>query len=157
MDTFKAYTSFRILPGNWIFINCSTRCSESLFTWINCSTVSKLSRSCSLSSSCIANPSSTLLTSGDLSDWREDCRESKEPTGDFGELTAGLPDAFTSFVTIFGVLGGVVCGESDALLADSLVSALLTVLDLWNGDAMVVAAVDTRSTGKAITFLNAIK
>jgi hypothetical protein len=31
------------------------------------------------------------------------------------------------------------------------------MLPLWNGDAMVVAAVETRSTGSANTFLNAVK
>lgn len=150
----KTYMSVRIRPGKPILMNRSTRRSESLLTCISCNTVSRLKRSWSISNSCNAVLKSILRISGDLSEWR-DCTE---PAGDFGDNGLPLPFSIATLVTTFGVEGGVDCGELDACVSvpcftswwDSLLAS-----DFWNGEAIVVAAVDTRSTGSAITFLKA--
>lgn len=61
-----------------------------------------------------------------------------------------------------GVLGGVICDDSSDT-GDPRVDGDLMVVSSEDrsvdkmGDAIVVAAEDTRSTGTVMTFLNAIK
>jgi hypothetical protein len=51
-----------------------------------------------------------------------------------------------------GVEGGVDCGVPSSCFP---VCSLAVWEERWNGEAIVVAADDTRSTGRAITFLKA--
>lgn len=57
-----------------------------------------------------------------------------------------------------GVEGGVDWGVAESVeVVDILLSFAEAVLALWKGEAIVVAAVETRSTGNVITFLNAAR
>lgn len=142
-------------------------------TWTNCSANSKLSKSCIISNwvCAVSKISVGFLPS------EEDVRVTVllllllldadiffgEGTGEVKESNDATDDVFLFLIPVIEDLGvefGVVCGVLFTAATLGTSSSLLILVaeeDLWNGEAIVVAADDTKSIGKAITFLKADK